>query len=124
MVDMQEIGVNGVALQLILAGRKTIEGRLAKKRFVDLSVGEHIVLREDTWQNGKITKSVSTKNELVITKINRFASFREMLDAVGYRNAVPTARTIEQAVAKYRQIYSLADEKGLGVVAISFKLVK
>jgi ASC-1-like (ASCH) protein len=43
-----------------------------------------------------------------------------MLEAVDYESVVPTAATVDEAVAKYAEFYSAEDEAAYGVVAFFF----
>ncbi len=60
---------------------------------------------------------------LEIVKRREFPSFREALEALGYKNAIPHASSLEEAVAEYRKFYSEEDERGYGVVAFKVEPV-
>lgn len=46
-----------------------------------------------------------------------------MLDDVGYENAIPAAKNLNDAVDAYRAFYSVDDEDEYGVVALGFSIV-
>lgn len=120
---MQEIGINSSVLGEILAGKKTVETRLAKERFLSFKVGDKISIREDIWQAGEIIRSIPDKAQIEITGIERFDTFRELLQAVGYEKVRPSANSIEDAIKAYEQYYSIDEEKRFGVIAFFIKLI-
>lgn len=122
--EMEEIGIESDSLAAILAGTKTIEGRLAKPRFVSLRVGDEISIREDLYENNEIVGSRAQVAIIVITSTRRFKSFRAMLGALGFENFRPDDESIEQALETYHRYYSASDEKKYGVIALSFRLKK
>ena len=120
---MTEIGAKSSILEEILADSKTIEGRLAKPRFLALRAGDMISLREDAWQDGSIVHSKPGVANIVVTNIEHFTSFGKMLMTLGYEHIVLAAHDYESAVTVYGQFYSTADERQYGVLAISFQLI-
>jgi ASC-1-like (ASCH) protein len=120
---MHELGIEASILKEILEGRKTIEGRLGKPDYLKLRAGDILRLREDTWENGKIIKKESDKGAVKIIQILYFNTFYEMLDSVGFQNAIPGASSIDEAVGIYRKFYSFEDEEKFGVIAIYFELL-
>jgi ASC-1-like (ASCH) protein len=121
---MEEIGVESSILADIISGKKTIEGRLGKPRFIRLRVGDVIAIREDIWEGDHITKSISDRARVVITQLLYFESFEEMLHAIDYTRALPSAISTYDAVLIYRKFFTIADEKEYGVIAITFCLVQ
>lgn len=117
---MHEMGIESSLLNQILAGNKTIEGRLGKPRFLKIRVGNTINLREDVWNNGKITQSIPNKVTVRVTQLLYFESFDEMFSLVDYRKALPMAASRQEALSLYRNFYSREDEEEYGVVAITF----
>jgi ASC-1-like (ASCH) protein len=122
-VHVHEIGINNTVLKQILNGKKTIETRLAKERFLNFNVGDEISIREDIWKKGEITRSIPNQARIVVTNVQHYTSFREMFNHIDYKSVMPSANDIDEAVDAYKQYYSLEDEKQLGVVAISFQLI-
>ncbi len=51
-----------------------------------------------------------------------FPSFKEALETLGYKNAIPHAKSLEEAVAEHRKFYS-EEELGHGVVAFKVEPV-
>ena len=121
---MIEIGIDTQILRDILNGRKTIEGRLMKGKFLNIEVGDEISVREDIYHEGSLYKSTGGVATLCVTNVSRFDSFADMLENMGYRSVIPSASTLEDAVSVYHNFYSEADERQYGVVAISFKTIE
>lgn len=121
---MHEIGIESSLVEAIRSGEKTIEGRLGKPRFLQMKEGDTLRIREDIWKDGEIIGTHDDSLRVIITQILYFESFKEMLEAVNYEAAVPTAKTLSEAVKKYRQFYSAQDEDEYGVAALFFTVVE
>lgn len=117
---MQEIGIESSVLTDMVKGHKTIEGRLGKGKFLKMRVGDIVSLREDVWQNGAIVHSTPNKVRIRIAQILYFESFKEMLESLNFKQIIPSAENIDDALAVYRQFYSPADEREYGVIAFVF----
>lgn len=121
---MHEIGIESSLAEAIRTGEKTIEGRLGKPRFLGIKEGDILSIREDIWKDGEAIGFLDDALRLKVTQVLYFESFKEMLEAVNYRDAVPTAESIDEAVSKYADFYSTKDEEEYGVVALFFKVVQ
>lgn len=101
---MLNFNVEEKYLEQIKAGLKTIEGRLAKDKYLQLKKGELVIFN----------RTYVTAIEKVVV----YASFREMLETVGLEKILPTILSIEEGEQIYRQFYTFAEEKQYGVVGI------
>lgn len=119
---MHELGIESSVLQDILSGRKTIEGRLGKPKFLKIKAGDEISLREDIWDDGKIVGTLDDVATIVVKQVLYFTSFEEMLNSLDHQAAIPSAETIADAMDIYRQFYTPEDEEEYGVVAFIFAL--
>ena len=72
--------------QQIRRGQKTVEGRLARGRALEMQSGELLQL-------GDVTMEVQ--------EVIRYPNFRQMLQQEGYLLALPTAQSLDEAVAEY-----------------------
>jgi ASC-1-like (ASCH) protein len=117
---MHEIGIESSLVEAIRRGEKTIEGHLGTPRFLAMKEGDMISIREDIWKDGNVAESHPDALQLTIRQVLYFESFREMLEAVDYESVVPTAASVNEAVAKYAEFYSAEDEAAYGVVAFFF----
>lgn len=102
---------------LIGEGVKTVEGRLCKGDFAQISIGDTIVWTND--EIGEIIRSVKTQ----VVDIRHYSSFKKYLQSETLKKCLPTPgiRTIKQGVAVYRQFYSTQMEKEFGICAIHIK---
>jgi ASC-1-like (ASCH) protein len=121
---MHEIGIESSLVEAIRNGEKTIEGCLGKPRFLQIKEGDTIRIREDIWKDGEIIGAHDDSLRVVVTQILFFETFKEMLEAVNFEAAVPTADTIKEAIATYATFYAAQDEAEYGVVALFFKLIE
>lgn len=119
---MIEIGINSQILTQILDGNKTIEGRLAKDKFLAIRTGDVISVREDIYAGGAIVESRESAVKIKVTEIGKFDSFKEMLAATGFKKVIPSANNLEEASDEYGRYYSSEDEKKYGVLGISFQV--
>lgn len=114
---MHEIGIEASLVEAIRSGTKTIEGRLGKPRFLTIQPGDTLRIRADTWKGDSIIESQEDALHATVTQVLYFESFAEMLDAVDYTAAVPSANNFEDAVEAYAKFYSAQDEIEYGVIA-------
>lgn len=100
-----EINIQEPYFSHILAGTKTVEGRLNKGKFFELEVGDIL----------KINDLV----EYTVLAKNIYPSFREMIEIEGLENVIPDKNTIEEALDVYYKFYTKEDELTYGVVGIT-----
>ena len=118
---MQEIGIESSLVEAIRNGEKTIEGQLGKPCFLKLDVGDVLSIREDIWLDGQNIGSQDDKLQVKITQVLYFETFKEMLESIDFTAAVPSAKSVREAVKKYSEFYSKDDEEKYGVVALFFE---
>jgi len=106
---MLQISINKRAFKSILAGKKTIEGRLLKGIFTKLI-------------NGEIFRFFNDNNSFTVKvmKINSYNNFSDMLMHENVKNVVPYCATIEDGVSLYKNIYKQKIGK-YKVLAIHFE---
>lgn len=120
---MQEIGIESSLTDDILNGKKTIEGRLGKPKFLKIKDGDIVSIRRDIWQNNEIIKSYPDAARIYVDQVLYFETFTEMLSALDYREIIPNAKSANDVLKVYNKIYTAKDEQEFGVVAILFELV-
>jgi len=119
---MEEIGIESTLVEAIRNGDKTIEAQLGKPHILKIHEDDIISFREDFWYEGKILESLSHAVRIKVTQVLYFETFKEMLEAVDFQAAVPTATTVDEALKTYTALYSPEDEKEYGVVAFMFEI--
>lgn len=102
-----KIDVQEPYLSLIKSGKKKIEGRLGKDKYLLLQKGDLIKINDI---------------EIEILRVTKYISFREMLIKEGVENTIPGAKDLNEAINVYYKFYSKEDEKKFGVVGILIKL--
>ena len=104
------ITINDRAFNEIKNGNKTIEGRVLKKFFEDLKVGETI-----TFKNSK-SEEVKKK----ISNIIQYNNFSEMLEKEDFKKVLPydDILKIEDGVSYYTRLYEGTDLENCKVIAI------
>ena len=91
----------------ILDGKKTIEGRLNKGKFLDIKAGD--------------TLMINNQVEYIVEDKKQYSSFKEMLVNEGIENVVPEVKDNDEAVDVYYKFYTKEDEDKFGVVGIKLK---
>ncbi|MBO8161744.1 MAG: ASCH domain-containing protein [Thermosipho sp. (in: Bacteria)] len=86
-------------LPLILSGQKTIEGRLAKGRFLAIKPG-HIIEFNGSGQDFKVIG------------VRKYLTFKEMLENEGLNRVVPGVNSLGEAEKLYHSIYPPPQMKG------------
>ncbi|MDB5180207.1 MAG: hypothetical protein JWN12_839 [Candidatus Saccharibacteria bacterium] len=118
---MSEIGIESTLVEAIKNGDKTIEIRLAKPRFLLIQEDDVLSIREDFYYEGDILESLSHALQVRVTQVLYFESFKEAFDAINYESALPTAKSVDDAIKRYREFYSVEEEREFGVVAFSIE---
>jgi len=119
---MQEIGIESTLVEDIRNHNKYVEVRLGKPRFLKIREGDILSIREDLYFEGKIIDSFNDSLRIKVMQVLYFETFNEMLDSIDYKATVPSAKSKSQALSKYREFYSVEDEKEYGVVAMFFEI--
>ncbi|MEM1312588.1 MAG: ASCH domain-containing protein [Patescibacteria group bacterium] len=105
-----KINVKEPYFSYLKEGKKTIEGRLAKEKFVSLNPGDVVLI-----------------NDLAVFEVEgvvKYNSFREMLASEGLNKVIPDANSIQEGVSVYYNFYTEHDEKMFGVVAIKLLYIR
>ncbi len=118
-----ESGRESALLDDIIAGRKTIEGRLKKGKFAQYAVSDIISLRRDYRdRQGVLHDGTPNASRVTIVAIREYATFFEMVRAEGFRRVIPSARTVREAADEYNKYYSANDQARYGVLAIEVEV--
>lgn len=117
-----ESGRESGLLDDIIAGRKTIEGRLNKGKFAEYKVGDRVSLRRDVRGTDGVLRDGEPAAALVqITAIRQYKDFLTLVIEEGFRNVIPSAGSPQQAAAEYNKYYSKQDQEQYGVLAIEIR---
>ena len=108
----------------IIAGRKTIEGRLNRGKFAQYQVGDFVSLRRDIRDQHGILHDGGPDAALVkITAVRHYNTFLDLTTAEGYEKVIPHAHSIQQAADEYNKYYSAEDQASYGVLAVEVQLI-
>lgn len=104
-------------IELIRQGAKTVEGRPFCGPPKNCKEGEHVRFYYYT--------KASDDVRCLITKVQRFVGFKEMVEAVGFKACLPDAKSEQQAVQAYHKIPKYREKaKQFGVVAIQLQVIE
>lgn len=114
-----ESGRESSLLDAIIAGRKTIEGRLDKDKFASYKVGDTVKLRRDfRAEDGVLRDGMPDAARVRIVAIRKYADFMSMVGTEGFQNVIPDAISAKAAADEYNKYYSAEDQAKFGVLAI------
>lgn len=114
-----ESGRESKLLDDIIAGRKTIEGRLNKGKFADYVVGDVVSLRRDYRDlSGVLHDGESRAAFVKIVAIRKYKTFLDMTKTENYKLIIPSAENAESAAKVYNSYYLANDQEKYGVLAI------
>lgn len=114
-----ESGRESGLLDDIIAGRKTIEGRLDKGKFAEYRVDDIVKLRRDIRdEQGILHDGTPNAARVKIVAIRKYPNFLAMVKAEGYTRVIPAAQSVVAAANEYNNYYSSADQEQYGVLAI------
>ena len=124
MTQTWQAGRESDLLDDIIAGRKTIEGRLNRGKFAEYRVGDLVSLRRD-WrdESGVLHDGEPDAARVRVVAIRHYATFLEMIQAEDWQQVIPRAGSDEAAVEEYNKYYSADDQQRYGVLAIEIRLV-
>lgn len=119
-----ESGRESGLLDDIIAGRKTIEGRLNRSKFAKYTPGDQVWLRRDYRdENGELQDGGLRQVLVEVVAVRRYDTFLAMARAERYECLIPYVETAEEAAREYDAYYSAEDQAKYGVLAIEFRLV-
>ena len=124
MTKVWQSGRESRLLDDIIAGRKTIEGRLNRGKFAEYRTGDIVSLRRDLRdEDGVLQDGERDVARVEIVAIRHYRSFLEMVTAEGYEQVIPSATSAEEAAAEYDRYYSAQDQQTYGVIAVQVRIV-
>ncbi len=116
-------GRESALLDDIIAGRKTIEGRLNRGKFAEYQVGDIVLLRRDHRdERGVLRDGEPDAARVEVVAIRQYRSFLDMVSAEGFARVIPSAASAQDAANVYNAYYSGDEQAKFGVLAIEVKL--
>jgi ASC-1-like (ASCH) protein len=120
-----ESGRESSLLDDIIAGRKTIEGRLNRSKFAEYKPGDQVWLRRDYRDKNGVLQNGPERQVLVeVLAIRTYKNSLDMVTSEGYERVIPRAASAEEAAQEYDMYYSPEDQATFGVLAIEFKVLR
>ncbi len=124
MPNVWQSGRESHLLDDIIAGRKTVEGRLNKGKFAKYAVGDTVQLRRDIRdEQGVLHDGEAGAASVRIVAIRHYHTFLEMVTAEGYKKVIPDTVSARAAADEYNKYYSADDQTRYGVLAIEVSVV-
>ena len=117
-------GRESYLLDEIIAGRKTLEGRLNKGKFAEYRVGDTVQLRRD-WRDdaGVLHDGEENAARIKIVAIRSYANFLDLVQSEGFSRVIPSAVSAPEAAAEYNRYYTAEDQERFGVLAIEVRVI-
>ncbi len=119
-----ESGRESALLDEIIAGRKTIEGRLNRGKFAEYKPGDIVKLRRDIRQpDGTLHDGEPDAARVRIVVVRHYESFLDMTKAEGFQKVIPFASSAQAAADEYNKYYSAEDQAKYGVLAVEIVVI-
>lgn len=119
----QELNVSDPWFGAIKRGEKTVEGRLASGRFLDMKEGTPLTINRSKQEKDNESPTATSTVYAIVTRVVYYKSIRMYLEQEGLARTLPGVRRIEDGVAIYRQFYSTEKENTHGIAAIHICVV-
>jgi ASC-1-like (ASCH) protein len=114
---LRQLTLKKLFIEQIRKGAKTVEGRPFCGPPKNCQEGEHVRFYYYT--------KASDDVRCLITKVQKFLGFEEMVKAVGFKACLPDAESEQQAVQAYHKIPRYREKaKQFGVVAIHLQVIE
>ena len=119
-----ESGRETELLDDIIAGRKTIEGRLNKGKFAEYAVGDIVGLRRDYRdESGLLHDGERNAVHVKVVAIRKYKTFLDMTKTENYKQIIPSATNALTAARVYEKYYSADDQRKYGVLAVEIAVL-
>ncbi len=119
-----ESGRESALLDEIIAGRKTVEGRLKKGKFAEYKLGDIVKLRRDIRdENGVLHDGEPDAVRVKIMAVREYSDFLTMVEQEGFEKVIPLATTAKEAADEYNKYYSAVDQAKYGVLAVEISVI-
>jgi len=120
-----ESGRESALLDHIIAGRKTIEGRLNRGKFANYTPGDQVWLRRDYRDdNGELQEGEPKQALVEVVAIRLYKDSLDMVTSEGYKHVMPDARSAKEAAAGYDLYYTPEEQARYGVLAIELRVIR
>ena len=115
-------GRESALLDDIIAGRKTIEGRLNRGKFAKYKPGDIVQLRRVFRdEHGVLRDGEPNVATVEVVAVRPYTTFLEMCSQEDFRAIIPSAHSADEAAAVYDSYYSKEDQLEYGVLAIEVR---
>lgn len=122
-MNVWEFGLETTPFEAVVAGQKTIEGRLNKGKFAEFATGDIIKVRADYRDDqGNRHDGEPDAARLKIVAIRKYPDFAAMVKGEGYKRVSATPISEEATIDGYSNYYPLIDQTKYGVLAIEVRL--
>lgn len=124
IMKVWESGRESNLLDDIIAGRKTIEGRLNRGKFAEYMVGDIVSLRRDYRDAMSVLHNGEPHaTQVRVVAIRHYETFIEMVESENYKSVIPSANNAKEAATIYDDYYSVGDQNKYDVLAIEFERI-
>ena len=119
-----EFGLETIPFEAVVAGRKTIEGRLNMGKFAQFATGDIVKIRKDYRdKQGVIHDGQPDAARVKIVAIRNYANFADLVNIEGVQRVSSVSATPQETVDGYAKYYSLEDQAKYGVLAIEVAVI-
>ena len=120
-----EFGLETIPFEAVVAGRKTIEGRLSTGKFAQFAAGDIVKVRRDYRdENGVIQDGEPDAARVKVVAVRKYANFSDLVNSEGIERVSSAPASAEETINGYAEYYSLEDQAKYGVLAIEVTVIE
>jgi len=106
---IRHMGLQEKYYNFIIEGSKVFEGRLGSEKNKSLKIGDIII-----FNNSLRVKIVS---------IDAFSSYEDAMKVLDFKELIPDADSVDEAIGVYEEFYSKEKQANLGVCVFGIELI-
>lgn len=119
-----EFGLEVTPFEAVVAGRKTIEGRLNMGKFAQFAAGDIIKIRKDYRdENGVIQDGEPDAAQVEVVAVRKYANFSDLVNSEGVERVSSVSASAQETSDGYAEYYSVEDQAKYGVLAIEIAVI-
>lgn len=119
-----EFGLEVTPFEAVVAGRKTIEGRLNTGKFAQFVAGDIVKIRRDYRdENGVIQDGEPDAARVEVVAVRKYANFSDLVNSEGVERVSSVSASAQETSDGYAEYYSVEDQTKYGVLAIEIAVI-
>lgn len=119
---MIEIPFDQENIKDIILGLKTMDVRLGSPEYIKLRIGDKLNIRQQDSDQFLSNDPIKTDMIIKIKQLLYFETIKELFSAISFKQVYPSLNSVEEAIDRFKKIYTNEDIKEYGVISIAFNI--